>query len=188
MVLPIVCHACGPRCMDLYWPAHSGQVGSGRLHYDRPVQERGRCNTALYDYHFALSCRHQLRVWNASVHEYLLLACPGEGQNLHSRLVSLLPQSPFTWPTASVKLPPQLSLQLLLCGRLCVLHVTPPSPTAQPNTASESWTATACTSQLQPSAGAGIFFGICCVINVVLWGLSGLLGFAVWGEVGLKPN
>ena len=32
-------------------------------------------------------------------------------------------------------------------------------------------------------AGAGIFFGICCVITMALWGLSGLLGFAVWGEV-----
>lgn len=32
-------------------------------------------------------------------------------------------------------------------------------------------------------AGVQIFFGICCIINMVLWGLAGLLGFAVWGEV-----
>lgn len=31
--------------------------------------------------------------------------------------------------------------------------------------------------------GLQIFFGICCIINMVLWGLAGLLGFAVWGEV-----
>jgi hypothetical protein len=33
------------------------------------------------------------------------------------------------------------------------------------------------------NAGAAIFYGILCIINMVLWGLSGLLGFAVWGEV-----
>ncbi|CAK0784899.1 hypothetical protein CVIRNUC_008104 [Coccomyxa viridis] len=41
--------------------------------------------------------------------------------------------------------------------------------------------------QFKSGGGAGIFFGICCVINVVLWGLSGLLGFAVWG-VSRIPN
>lgn len=33
------------------------------------------------------------------------------------------------------------------------------------------------------TAGASIFFGILCVINMALWGLAGLLGFGVWGEV-----
>ncbi len=37
------------------------------------------------------------------------------------------------------------------------------------------------------AAGAGIFFGICCIITMVLWGMSGLLGFAVWGEVSTAP-
>ncbi|EIE27194.1 hypothetical protein COCSUDRAFT_55217 [Coccomyxa subellipsoidea C-169] len=36
--------------------------------------------------------------------------------------------------------------------------------------------------QFKAGGGLQIFFGICCIINMVLWGLAGLLGFAVWGE------
>ncbi|BDA50938.1 Secretory carrier-associated membrane protein 6 [Coccomyxa sp. Obi] len=36
--------------------------------------------------------------------------------------------------------------------------------------------------QFKGGSGVQIFFGICCIINMVLWALAGLLGFAVWGE------
>ena len=106
---------------------------------------------------------------------------PESAQLGHIRLVSLLPQSAFTCPLSCP------------CNCCCVAINGPACDSAFTNSATQHciWVFdchSACTSQLQRSAGAGIFFGICCVINVVLWGLSGLLGFAVWGEVGLKPS